>query len=61
MPTKIYILLRFYLRVDRIKVKVYDTRIYYEVMCPRLRCDFNQNFQFINLDLFQIQSMTTIK
>lgn len=31
MPEKIYILMRFFLRVDRFKVKVYDTRIYYEV------------------------------
>ena len=30
MSDKIYILMRFYLRVDRIKVKVYDTRVYFE-------------------------------
>ena len=31
MPSGFFILLRFYLRVDKTLIRVYDTRIYHEV------------------------------
>jgi len=31
MPEKFFILLRYFLRVDKVKIKIHDTRYYYEV------------------------------
>lgn len=47
MPTSFYILQRFFLRVDHVVARIYDTRIYHEIGKPYLLREYTERESLI--------------
>ena len=45
MPSGFFVLLRFYLRVDKTLIRVYDTRIYHEVVNNYILREYSEREQ----------------
>uniref|UniRef100_A0A3Q3EK63 TIP41-like protein n=1 Tax=Labrus bergylta TaxID=56723 RepID=A0A3Q3EK63_9LABR len=65
MPTSFFLLLRFFLRVDGVLIRINDTRLYYEVSCkhtgfnvpPALYTDPNEIAQHLTLKLTECERL----